>query len=389
MTRRERILRATRGERVDRLPFFHYWRHSQFGYAERDCRNRGMGLNWDRPPYVINLHGVEITEQRAVVDGQPLFRRTYTTPLGSVYEEERREPGVGLWHGSRSWKSILPWVTSRLIKGPEDYPVVKYIVEHTEYLADYLPIEQAMDWLGEEGVVLDSLPHSPMQMLMIHWVGSEEGRIFYHMADYPELVEDLYCAVSKSREPLYEIAAGSPAPVALCGDNVDSVLANPILFRKYFMPEYEKQAAALHRRGKLMAVHMDGRLQGLKELIGQTPIDIIEALHPPPMGDLPINEALVAWPGKAIWIGFPGATYEFGPEATRQYALDLLREVGAGDRLAIAMSTEGQVSNDNLMALTDVLASAALPLDPAAIEQGIGMPRARSLQDARSGGTTC
>ena len=97
----------------------------------------------------------------------------------------------------------------------------------------------------------------------------------------------------------------------------------------------------------------------------------------------------MAWPGKAIWIGFPGATYEFGPEATRQYALDLLREVGAGDRLAIAMSTEGQVSNDNLMALTDVLASAALPLDPAAIEQVIGMRHARSLQGARSGGTTC
>jgi hypothetical protein len=389
MTRRERILNATRGERVDRLPFFHYWRHSQFGYAERDCRNRGMGMNWDRPPYVTKLHGVEITEQRAVVDGQPLFRRTYTTPIGSVYEEERREPGVGLWHGSRSWKSILPWVTSRLIKRPEDYSVVKYIVEHTEYVADYFPIEQALEWLGEEGVVLDSLPHSPMQMLMIHWVGSEEGRFFYDMADYPDLVEDLYGAVSKSRESLYDIAARSPAPVALCGDNVDAVLANPILFRKYFMPQYEKQAAVLHRQGKLMAVHMDGRLLGLKELIGQTPIDIIEAFHPPPMGDLPIGEALAAWPGKAIWVGFPGATYEFGPEATRQYALNLLSEVGAGDRLAIAMSTEGQVSNDNLMALTDVLASATLPLDPAAVTRIMGMHRATSQRDTGSGGAAC
>ena len=107
------------------------------------------------------------------------------------------------------------------------------------------------------------------------------------------------------------------------------------------------------------------------------------------MGDLPISEALAAWPGKTIWGGFPGAIYEFGPEATRQFALDLLREVGAGDRLAIAMSMEGQVSNDNLMALTDVLASATLPLDPTAIAQILGMGGPTSPRDAASGGRPC
>ena len=369
MTHRERILTATRGTRVDRLPFFHYWRHSQFGWAERECRNRGMGLNWDRPPYVTKLHGVEISERRALVDGQAVFRRTYTTPIGSVYEEEQRDPGVGQWHGGRSWRSVLPWVTSRLIKGPDDYPIVKYIVEHTEYVADYFPVEQAIEWLGEDGVVLDSLPHSPMQMLLINWVGSEEGRVFYHMADHPELVEDLYHAISRSREPLYEIAAKSPAPVALCGDNIDGVLANPLLFRKYLMPEYEKQARVLHQHGKLMAVHMDGRLACLTQLIAQTPIDIIEALHPIPMGDLSIADALALWPNKVLWLGFPGSVYALGPEVTKEFAVNLLRELGSGERVVIAMSTENQVSNENLVALTSVLENVALPLTAPAIAE--------------------
>jgi hypothetical protein len=369
MTRRERILAATQRRRADTLPFFHYWRHSQWGWAERECRNRGMGLNWDRPPYIVKLHGVEVTEARATVNGETILRRAYTTPIGSVYEDERREPGVGLWHSNRSWRSIIPWVTSRLIKRPEDYRIVKHIVENTEYIADYFPIEQALDWLGEEGVVLDSLPHSPMQMLMINWVGSEEGRVFYHLADHRDLVEDLYRAISKSRQPLYEIAARSPAPVALCGDNIDGVLVNPGLFQNYFMPEYEQQAAVLHRHGKLMAVHMDGRLEVLKVLIGQTPIDIIEAVHPPPMGDLSIGEALSLWPDKIIWLGFPMSVYELGAEATRTFALDLLREVAPGDRLAVAMSTEGQVSNRNLRALTAVLEHAELPLTPAGIDR--------------------
>lgn len=369
MSRRERIMAATLRQRADRLPFFHYWRHSQIGWAERECRNRGMGMNWVRPPYITTMHGVKVSETQTVVSGETVIRRTYSTPVGSIYSDEKREPGTGEWHAQRSWKDISPWQTARLIKQPEDYVVLKYIVENTEYTADYFPIEQAMDWLGEEGVVLDHLPHSPMQTLMIDWVGSEQGRFFYHHADYPDLVEDVYQAIARSREPMYEIAARSPAPITLCGDNIDGVLVTPGLFEKYFMPVYEKQAQILHKHGKLMAVHMDGRLNALKNLIVRTPIDIIEAFHPPPMGDLPLGEALSLWKGKAIWIGFPSTVYELGPEATKQHALDLLREAGTGDRLAVAMSTENLVSNENLRMLTAVLEKAELPLTEEKIDE--------------------
>lgn len=369
MTPRERVMAATHKERADRLPFFHYWRHSQVGWAERECRNRGMGISWTRPPYTVKMHGVDMSETQAVSSGRVLVRRTYSTPVGSVYLDERREPGVGQWHASRSWRDVTPWQTSRLIKGPEDYEVVKYMVEHTEYIADYFPIEQAMEWLGDDGVVIDALPHSPMQMLMIDWIGSEGGRFFLHHADYPDLVEELYRAISKGREPLYEIAARSPAPISLCGDNIDGFLVNPNLFKKYFMPEYEKQARVLHQQGKLMAVHMDGRVGVLKELIPETPIDIVEALHPPPMGDLSIGEALSLWKDKVVWVGFPGSVYAQGPEATKKHALALLRDVGPGDRLVIEMSTENLVSNENLLMLTSVLEKAELPLTKEKVER--------------------
>ncbi|MCL4466867.1 MAG: hypothetical protein M1389_12725 [Chloroflexi bacterium] len=368
MTRRERLMAATSRQRADKLPFFHYWRHSQVGWAERECRNRGMGMNWDRPPYVARLHDVKVIEERALVGGETVFRRTYQTPVGSVYEDEKREPGVGLWHANRSWTDITPWQTTRLIKGPEDYPVVKFIVEHTEYVADYFPIEQAMDWLGDEGVVMDSLPHSPMQMLMIDWIGGNGGKFYFHHADYPDLVDDLYQALVKSRLPLHEIAARSPAPITLCGDNLDGFLVTPKLFEKYFIPVYEQQAQALHRHGKLMAVHMDGRLAVLKDLIARTPVDIIEAFHPMPTGNMPLSEALAAWKDKALWLGFPGGIYELGPRVTKEYAIGLLKEMGSAERLAVTMSTENLVSNENLLALTSVLEKAALPLTPDKIE---------------------
>jgi hypothetical protein len=328
-----------------------------------------MGMNWLRPPYVTRLHGVQITETPAVVEGRTVVRRTYSTPVGSVFEEEWRDAGVGLWHANRSWRGVTPWLTSHLIKGAEDYQVVQYIVDNTEYLTDYFPIEQAMDWLGDEGVVLDNLPHSPLQMMLIYWVGSEGGRFFYDLADYPDLVEGLLRATSKSREPLYEIAARSPAPISMCGDNIDGALIGPRLFEKYCLPEYEKQAKTLHQHGKLMAVHMDGRLAVLKDLIPKTSIDIIEGFHPLPMGDLPLDEALSLWKDKAIWIGFPDAVYQLGTQATRERALSLLQEAMPGDRVAIAMSTENPVSNQNLLTLTSVLEKAYLPLSAAEIDQ--------------------
>ena len=369
MTRRERIMAASQRQRADRLPFFHFWRHCQIGWAERECRNRGMGMCWVRPCAVEVLHEVEISERQVRTPQGTLHRRIYTTPIGTLYVDERREAGVGQWHAQRSWRDISPWQTARLIKSPDDYAVAKFIVEHTEYVPDYFPIEQAMDWLGEEGVVIAGLPHSPMQMLMIDWVGSEGGRFFYHHADYCDLVEELYEALCRARAPLDEIAARSPAPIVACGDNVDGFLVNPRLFERYFMPVYERQAQVLHAHGKLMSVHMDGRLGVLKECIARTPIDIVEALHPPPMGDLSLRDALAAWPDKALWVGFPGSIYALGPQETRRYAIELLQEILPGDRVVIEMSTENLVSNENLLALTAVLEKACLPLTQEAITQ--------------------
>ena len=370
MTPHDRILAASTGKPADRLPFFHYWRHSQIGWAERECRNRGMGMCWSRQCCAEKMHGVEVTEQLGTVLGNKAVHRTYKTPVGSVSVTYMHEPGVGQWHVNRSWNDVSPWQTERLIKGPEDYEVVKYIVKNTEYVADYFPIEQAMDWLGGDGVVLCALPHSPMQMLMIDWVGSEEGRIYYHLADHLEIVEDLYHPLCKSREAMYEIAARSPAPIVLCGDNLDGFLVSPDLFRRYFVPVYEKQAEVLHAQDKLMAVHMDGRLSSLMDQIAELPIDIVEALHPPPMGDVSIREALTAWPDKAIWVGFPASIYIHGPEATKAYAAEFLKEAGDGSRLVIEMSTENLVSNENLLALTSVLEGAELPLELLSVDSG-------------------
>lgn len=369
MTRRDRILAASQGKRADKLPFLHWWRHMQIGWAERECRNRGMGMAWARPSHVVRVNNVAVTEEKNASLGPGVVRITYSTPKGSVYMDEKREPGTGEWHANRSWKDVIPWARKRLIREPQDYEVVQYIVENTEYLPDYFPIEQAQEWLGSEGVVLAVLPKTPMARLIIEWIGSEEGRCYIHLKKYRDRMEALCAAMSKNMERLYEVAAQSPADFMWVVENMEGLLISPPLYEKYFLPEYEKCAQIFHRHGKKWAIHMDGRLKVLKNLIAQSPIDIIEALHPPPMGDLSLDEALAAWKDKIIWIGYPAAIYELGPEAVKKYTLDLLRSAVPGDRLVIAMSTENLVSNENLLMVTSVLENADLPLTEEKIRQ--------------------
>ncbi len=111
---------ATHKKRADKLPFLFLWIHGHVGWAERECRNRGMGMCWTRPPYIMKMHGVNMAETQVISSGEAVIRQTYSTPVGSIYLDEKREPGVGEWHALRSWRDVSPWQTERLIKGPED-----------------------------------------------------------------------------------------------------------------------------------------------------------------------------------------------------------------------------------------------------------------------------
>jgi len=307
------------------------------------------------------MPNVEIVERRQVsLYGSGMTIVEYNTPVGTVTERVKREPGVGEWKQQRSWRDVIPWTIEHRIKKPEDYDVVKFMVEDTMYKADYFPIEQAKDWLGEDGVIVANLPHSPMQTLMIDWLGAPT--FYYHHARYRKKVEELYFAVSEKYQEIYRIAANSPADAVMFGDNLDGVLVNPNLFQEYFMPSYEKCACVLHEKGKLLASHFDGRLGALKSLIARCPQDIIEGFHPPPMGDLPIREALDLWNDKVIIIGFPGSVYSLGTDAVKNYLIELLKSVMPGDRVGIAASTENLVTDEHLLVLSSALQSAILPL---------------------------
>jgi hypothetical protein len=291
----------------------------------------------------------------------------FITEVGSVNELCKKEPGVGEWKGKRSWRDVTPWIVKRRITTPEEYDVVKFMVEDTVYQPDYFPIIQAKNWIGEDGVIVANLPHSPMQMLMIDWVGVPS--FYIHYAKYRDRVEELYKTLDEKYKEIYKIAAESPADAIMFGDNLDGVLVNPNLFKKYFIPSYEKCAKVIHDRGKILISHFDGRLNVLKDLIAKCPQDVIEAFHPPPMGDLELQEALTLWKDKVILIGFPGSIYSLGTESVINYLFNLLKSVGPGFGLGLEVSTENLVSDKDMLILSDIMDKMSLPLTENGLEE--------------------
>jgi hypothetical protein len=162
-----------------------------------------------------------------------------------------------------------------------------------------------------------------LQRLSIELAGVE--RLAYDLHDCPKVVEGLLGVMEERQREVYHLAADSPAELIWSPDNISGSRTSARWFERYILPFYNRQAPLLHKRRKLYVAHMDGSLRSLKDLIARSDLDVIEAFTPPPMGDLLIEEAQAAWPGKAIWLNFPESLFFEGRAAVREHTLDLLR----------------------------------------------------------------
>ena len=363
---RERMLALVRGQAPDRIPFFHTDHHLLRGEKEREARNRGLGLLVYRPCYVESLPNVEIVTKHV----NNKLKRTYSTPVGSLTEVQ--EIGVGYGNAGyafRDWKGVIPAIREFLVKKPEDYKVLKFIVENLHYEPYYYAVQDQLEHLGHDGLVVSDLPYEPLERLLLDWV--DWKRLYIDLARKPTVIDEIVQILeSKYEQELFPIAAQSPSEVVRYGGNVDSLLVSPSMFHEYYLPSYSRFADLMHSNGKLLNVHMDGRLNALAAEIARSRVDVVEAFTPPPMGDLPIDKALKLWKDKIIWINFPSAIStlpKLPPREVKEYLAEQLRLLIPGVRVALIVSTENRVPEENLMAMVEVMEEATLPLSTAKI----------------------
>lgn len=329
---RDDVLTVLRGGKPERVPWTIYSAQLFRGRAERELRDRGLGMVRSWPVCTSSTPNVEVETRTIWENGNQLLRRTYHTPVGSVSEKIAFSPAYyneGL---------ISEWIVEYMIKSISDYAVARFIVEDTVYEEDYDGFRKAQRRFGQDGLLLARMGRCPIQRLSIELAGVE--RVALDLHDCPDVVEGLLDALEKKQDEVYRIGVESPAELIWSPDNISTSRTSPRWFEKYILPFYNRHAPMVHAAGKLYLSHMDGPLRRMLHLIAQCDLDVIEAVTPLPMGDISVQEAQAAWPGKAIWCNFPESLFLEEDSAIYAKALELLDTAYGNGRFLLGMTED-------------------------------------------------
>lgn len=360
MNGKERMMAALRREEPDIIPFSMYVETNQLvGLALygpwRKLLDKGLGLfaalavqtHEVNCPHastdVIHRYGTHTSwapvDLLVTMDSPHDILGKIATPAGDITFKAKVE-GLDL-------SVMLPWFPEDgfFIKGVEDYETFKALIEDTEYTPKYDDIKEFQMIIGDYGVVPTMVPKSPLQA-MIMLMGPRRLSLDYYM--HQKEFDELYEVIYKKELEVYKIAAESPVDVVWAPDNVTSLVTSPKFFEKYNLPFYNEVSDIFHKHDKIYVVHMDGELKNLANLIAKTKIDAIESFTPPPVGNLPIEEARKIWKDKIIWANFPQPVSLQGQKAVRIKTQEMLQSSAPGNNFLMEIS-EGFPSFMHLM----------------------------------------
>ena len=224
------------------------------------------------------------------------------------------------------------------MKGVGDIKVVKFMIEDRVYEPNYDQYKQLKEELENDGIVTVGTDYTPLMKVILGYMGFRTFAIM--LRRNPEAIEELIEALDRKFLEELKIVADSPAEIVRVGDNIDGVFISPNLYEKYLLPYYNKYADLLKAKGKIVISHMDGRLRVLRDLIARTRLDAIEAFTPPPMGDLPPEEAKEIWKDKVVWMNFPEVVFLRSAEEIRDFTIGLLEEIAPGKGFIIGITED-------------------------------------------------
>lgn len=350
MTGRERILATLRWQLVDMVPWAPRW-ELWFNAARQDgrlperysgwsmydvARDLGMSLKgYGVRPFREEVRGLEL---HTSVEGDEVLRR-YDTPFGNLTQVERRT--AELVRAGVRGRVMKEWITGR-----DDYDAALHLVEHTHIVDQHEEVAAELRLLGEDGVLLAFLRHAPAHTVMREFTGYEG--FYYQLQDNYDRLHELIAAVEEQQRAVDAVGLESPAQVLEYDGNYDGGLTPPSIYECYFLPAHRRLTEAAHRAGKLVATHVDGRNDGLLELIRQSGFDVGEAFTPPPMTNLGIADSRRVWGGQmSIWGGLAATAFTplFTDEEFEAHVYQTLDEGRGG----LVLGTGDNVPTDGLL----------------------------------------
>ena len=293
VTERRRILDVLNRQTPDRVPFMldmsHYYYHKYNkewnilnGYVEPEhdliAFNKQFGAGFYVPNQMLlfsskHTSGVEPKVEVIDVNGCPEIHWRYETPIGAIERVRVWEPS------SYSW-AIKRWgVTTE-----QDLKVLGYVMEHrafTPLIENYIKWDGAV---GDDGFIYLLPGYSAMGHILHYWMGVEQT--VYACEDWNATMHEVVDQINDSCLKIVGMLADYPAPAAVMGDNFSADIQPPSFFNEWSAPFYRKAIDIFHKKGIKVALHVDGKLRGAIDMVKNCGADVVDAVTPPPMGDL-------------------------------------------------------------------------------------------------------
>jgi len=316
---RRRVYEALTWGIPDYVPWIVKPNHLPRGEEERELRAKGLGLSIPVSLFRVTIEGVEC-EQRTVGDYLVRVCRTLVGEVREVYRINLPSEA-----GERSDR----WKIEYYVKSSNDHRVIRYLYENMKVVPNYRDAMIIEKDLGGDGVVYTNGGYSPLMELIVKLMGFKSFSIEFKRN--PGKIEELLELVWEKKLETYKIIAKSPIKIVLIGDNIDEVLIDPRLFKKYCLPFYQECSELLRKNNKIVGSHMDGRLRSLRDLIPKAGLDFIHGFTPPPGGNLSISEVRKIWKDQiAIWLNIPQIMFYWDNIKMRRYIIKLLRQASPG-----------------------------------------------------------
>lgn len=343
MTNRERLLNIISGKKPDMIPWIPrlqiwYNFHKNSGTLPDKYKNwslkdieRDMGMGTPARDAKIFSSRMLNVEVKVKHNDDETFTE-YITPVGivstkHVVVDKLSKAGIGSYQ------------TENMIKKPEDYDVVEYIIENTKFTPTYDQYIAYDREIGDDGLPLVGIGADPMYQIMREYLGYE--KIYFEMVDHPDKIERLLKVLTHKAKEMQKIALESPARMILHGEHFDSMMTPPPIFEEYFKPYFKEFSDLLHSKGKILVCHADADSSLLLDLIKDSGFDMAEVFTTAPMVPCTLEQARKAWGNDVIiWGGIPSIILcePFSDDAFEKYMQDLFQTVADGKSFILGVA---------------------------------------------------
>lgn len=341
MNFRERALAILNKKRPDMIPWggdLSYWYSYLESTGQLHEKYRGEGIYQMHRDLGVGFYlqgyfpwkcihdGVEITSRN---DGF-IHTTEIKTPVGTLYGTNKYLPTSFTWGSQEHY-----------IKGVEDLKALRYWYEHTTYEPDYELAQKRVELIGDDGLILCYLPRSPFMQMVAEFAGIEATT--YALLDDPDEFNETMDVLRRKADEAAQIALDSPAECLMIPENLSSEVVGKRMFEEYMRPYEQYWNKKTKESGKYSFVHMDGTMRGLIRETASAGFDVLEALTPSPVGDIPFED-IENWidDNTIIWGGLPGAFFanSFSDEEFDRFVINVLNVMKTAPRYVLGVADQ-------------------------------------------------